>query len=426
VTTTLAGPGFDVATVRADFPVLSRTVHDGVPLVYLDSAATSQKPRQVLDALADYYERHNANVHRGVHTLAEEATALYEGARDLVARFVNAPDRDSVIFTRNATDAINLVAGVLPFAPEPWRIGAGDEIVVTEAEHHSNLLPWQLLAQRTGARLRWIRLTPEGLLDETDIDSVINPATKMVAFTATSNVLGTVTDVPRLVARAHSHGALALVDASQTVPHRRVDVGGWGADFVAFTGHKMLGPTGIGVLVARPGLLAELPPWQGGGEMVDEVTMEMSTYALPPHRFEAGTPPIAQAVGLGAAVEYLSGLGMDAVAAHERLISQALLDTLAELPGIRVLGPTTMSSGAVADRGGAVSFIVEGVHSHDVGQVCDSLGVAVRVGHHCARPALRALGVDSCARASTGVYTDLADVAALGTALRATQRFFGV
>lgn len=426
MTSTLVEHGFDVAAVRAQFPALSRTVHDGVPLVYLDSAATSQKPQAVLDVLDEYYERHNANVHRGVHTLAEEATALYEGARDRIAAFVGAPDRDSVIFTSNATEGINLVAGVLAFAPEPWRVGPGDEIVVTEAEHHSNLLPWQLLAQRTGATLRWIRLTPDGLLDEDDIASVINPRTKVLACTATSNVLGTITDVPRLVARAQENGALALVDASQTVPHRPVDIGAWGADFVAFTGHKMLGPTGIGVLVARAGLLADLPPWLGGGEMVGEVTMASSTYALPPHRFEAGTPPIAQAIGLGAAADYLSALGMDAVAEHEREITQALLDVLGDIDGIRVLGPRTLSSGAIPDRGGAVSFVVDGVHSHDVGQVCDSLGVAVRVGNHCAQPALRALGVDSCVRASTGVYTDLADVEALGTALRATRSFFGL
>ncbi len=427
-TLTTAGPRLDVVRVRADFPVLSRTVHGDVPLVYLDSAATSQKPRAVLAALDDYYTRHNANVHRGVHTLAEEATALYEGARDTVAAFVGAPDRDGVVFTKNATEGINLAANVLGYASTPaaLRVGPGDEIVVTEMEHHSNLVPWQLLAQRTGARLRWIGLTDDGLLEPRDLETVIGPATKVVAFTATSNVLGTATDVADLVRRAHAVGALALVDASQLAPHRTMDITAWDADVVVFTGHKMLGPTGIGVLVARAGLLDSLPPFSGGGEMVDEVTMEVSTYAAAPHRFEAGTPPIAQAVGLGAAVDYLSALGMDAVAAHEREMTQQVLDVLADISGVTVLGPRTLASGPVGDRGGAVSFVVDGVHSHDVGQVCDSLGVAVRVGHHCAKPALRRLGVDSSVRASVGVYTDPADVAALGGAVRATQRFFGV
>ena len=421
------GPAYDVARVRRDFPILARTVHGELPLVYLDSAATSQKPQSVLDALEDYYTRHNANVHRGVHTLAEEATALYEGARDTVASFVGAPDRDGVVFTKNATEAVNLVAGVLGLADTPaaLRVGPGDEIVVTEMEHHSNLVPWQLLARRTGARLRWIGLTDDGLLDPRDLESVLTPTTKVFAFTAASNVLGTMTDVPDLVRRAHAVGALALVDASQLAPHRTLDVAAWGADVVVCTGHKMLGPTGIGVLVARPELLDSLPPCFGGGEMVGEVTMAVSTYAPAPHRFEAGTPPIAEAVGLGAAVDYLSALGMDAVAAHERAMTQLVLDSLADIAGVRVLGPRVLASGPVADRGGAVSFVVDGVHSHDVGQVCDSLGVAVRVGHHCARPALRRLGVDSCVRASVGVYTHEADVVALADSVRAAQRFFG-
>ncbi len=423
----VAGPTFDVARVREDFPILARTVHGDVPLVYLDSAATSQKPQSVLDAVEDYYTRHNANVHRGVHTLAEEATALYEGARATVTSFVGAPDRDGVVFTKNATEAVNLMAGVLGLADTPAavRVGPGDEIVVTEMEHHSNLVPWQLLARRTGARLRWIGLTDDGLLDPGDLDSVVTPATKVLAFTAASNVLGTMTDVPDLVRRAHAVGALALVDASQLAPHRPLDVAAWGADVVVCTGHKMLGPTGIGVLVARPGLLDSLPPCFGGGEMVGEVTMAVSTYAPAPHRFEAGTPPIAEAVGLGAAVDYLSALGMDAVAAHERAMTRLVLDSLADIAGVRVLGPRALTSGPVPDRGGAVSFVVDGVHSHDVGQVCDSLGVAVRVGHHCARPALRRLGVDSCVRASVGVYTDEADVVALADSVRAAQRFFG-
>lgn len=412
---------FDVAAVREQFPILSRRLPGDRPLVYLDSAATSQKPRAVLTAMADYYELHNANVHRGVHTLAEEATAAYEGARATVAAFVGAGDAREVVFTRNATEALNVAAGLLRDAPEPWRVGPGDEIVVTEMEHHSNLVPWQMLAQRTGATLRWLRVTPGGRLDLSDLTEVVNPRTRVVSLTYVSNLLGTVNPVATVAARAHEIGALVVVDASQAVPHLPVDVGSLGADLVAFTGHKMLGPTGIGVLWGRGDLLDSLPPLLGGGEMVDEVTMAVSTYAAAPHRFEAGTPPIAEAVGLGAAVDVLSGLGMDAVAAHEREITGLLLDGLHGLDGVRVLGPDT-----VHERGGAVSFVVDGVHPHDVGQLLDDSGVAVRVGQHCAKPACDALGVPATVRASCHVYTDAGDIAALVDGLGATQRFFGV
>jgi len=413
------GDRFDVAAVRSQFPILSRRLPGDRPLVYLDSAATSQKPRAVLSAMSDHYEFHNANVHRGVHTLAEEATAAFEGARAKVAAFVGAGDPREVVFTRNATEALNVAAGFL--REEPLRVGPGDEIVVTEMEHHSNLVPWQMLAQRTGATLRWLRVTPGGRLDMSDLTEVVNARTKVVSLTHVSNLLGTINPVATIAARAHEIGALVVVDASQAVPHLPVDVGSLGADLVAFTGHKMLGPTGIGVLWGRGDLLDSLPPVLGGGEMVDEVTMAVSTYAPRPHRFEAGTPPIAEAVGLGAAVDVLSGLGMDAVAAHEREITGLLLDGLHSLDGIRVLGPDT-----VDDRGGAVSFVVDGVHPHDVGQLLDDSGVAVRVGQHCAKPACDALGVPATVRASSHVYTDAGDVAALVDGLRATQRFFGV
>ncbi len=420
---TLVGrrPRFDVAAVRGQFPILSRRLPGDRALVYLDSAATSQKPRAVLTAMADHYELHNANVHRGVHTLAEEATAAYEGARATVAAFIGAADAREVVFTRNATEALNVAAGLLRDAPEPWRVGPGDEIVVTEMEHHSNLVPWQMLAQRTGATLRWLRVTPHGRLDLSDLTEVVNARTRVVSLTYVSNLLGTVNPVATVAARAHEIGALVVVDASQAVPHLPVDVGSLGADLMAFTGHKMLGPTGIGVLWGRRDLLDSLPPVLGGGEMVDEVTMAVSTYAAAPHRFEAGTPPIAEAIGLGAAVDVLSRLGMDAVAAHEREITGLLLDGLHGLDGVRVLGPDT-----VDERGGAVSFVVDGVHPHDVGQLLDDTGVAVRVGQHCAKPACDALGVPATVRASSHVYTDAGDIEALVDGLRATQRFFGV
>ncbi len=300
-------PGLlDTEAIRKDFPVLDRLVHDGRKLVYLDNAATSQKPRQVLDALNEYYEQHNANVHRGVHVLAEEATALYEGARDKVAAFINAPSRDEVIFTKNASESLNLVANMLGWADEPYRVDRETEIVITEMEHHSNIVPWQLLSQRTGAKLKWFGLTDDGRLDLSDIEQVITEQTKIVSFVLVSNILGTVNPVEAIVRRAQEVGALVLIDASQAAPHMVLDVQALGADFVAFTGHKMLGPTGIGVLWGRQELLEDLPPFLGGGEMIETVSMHSSTYAPAPHKFEAGTPPIAQAVGLGAAVDYLT------------------------------------------------------------------------------------------------------------------------
>jgi len=411
--------GYDVERVRKDFPILDRMVHGEQPLVYLDNAATSQKPRQVLDALTDYYERHNANVHRGIHTLAEEATALYEGARDTVAAFVGAPSRDEVIFAKNSTEALNLVANVLAHAGPPHGIGPGDEIVITEMEHHSNIVPWQLVAERTGATLRWFRLTDEGRLDLSGADALITARTKVVAAVHVSNILGTLNPVQELARRAHEVGALMVVDASQSVPQMPVDLSTLDADFVAFTGHKMCGPTGIGVLWGRGDLLEALPPFLGGGEMIEMVSMQGSTYAPIPHKYEAGTPPIAQAVGLGAAVDYLSDLGMDAVYAHEQDITGYALDQLAGVAGLSIIGPASTE-----DRGGAVSFSLAGIHPHDVGQVLDEQGIAVRVGHHCARPVCLRYGVPATTRASFYVYSNRAEVDALVRGLDVVARYF--
>ena len=402
---------YDVARIRKDFPLLDREVRPGVPLVYLDNAATSQKPQAVLDAMRDYYEQHNANVHRGIHTLAEEATALYEGARDKVTRFINAADRREVVFTKNSTEALNLLARTIPLAP-------GDEVVVTEMEHHSNLVPWQLATQRAGATLKWIGLTDDGRLDLADLDRTITPKTKVVAFVHQSNLLGTVNPVDVVVAKARQVGALAILDASQSVPHMGIDVQALGVDAVAFTGHKMCGPTGIGVLWGRYDLLEALPPFLGGGEMIDEVTMAGSTWAVLPHKFEAGTPMIAEAVGLGAAVDYLTDLGMDSVREHEHELTSYALDKLQAVESLRIIGPTTTE-----DRGGAISFALEGIHPHDVGQLLDEKGIAVRVGHHCARPACLRYGVPATTRASMHLYSTTAEIDALVEGLDHVRRY---
>jgi cysteine desulfurase / selenocysteine lyase len=419
-------PGLlDTERIRKDFPILDRFVHTtadgpGRPLVYLDNAATSQKPRQVLDAVTGYYERHNANVHRGVHVLAEEATALYEGARDKVAAFVGAPDRNEVIFTKNASEALNLVATVLAWATDEHGVGRDDEVVITEMEHHSNIVPWQLLCQRTGATLRWFGLTDDGRLDLSRLDEVVNERTKVVSLAYVSNVLGTVNPIGTVVRRAHEVGAMVVVDASQAAPHMPLDVAALGADFVAFTGHKMCGPTGIGVLWGRRGLLETLPPFLGGGEMIETVSMTGSTYAKVPHKYEAGTPPIAQAVGLGAAVDYLSEIGMENVAAHEHAVTAYALEALSSVDGLRIIGPTT-----AVDRGAAVSFTLGDIHPHDVGQVLDELGIAVRVGHHCARPVCIRYGIPATTRASFYLYSTPAEVDALLAGLEHVKRFFG-
>jgi len=418
---TESASAYDVAKIREDFPVLARRLDGDKPLVYLDSANTSHKPQVVIDAVADHYAMHNANVARAMHQLGAEATAAFEGARDKVARFVGAPSRDEVVFTKNATEALNLVAHVLGSVRGAGQIGASSEIVITEMEHHSNIVPWQLLCERTGARLRWFGITDDGRLDLGALDELVNEHTSVVSLTWVSNALGTVNPLAPIIERAHEVGALVVVDASQAVPQLPVDLGSLGADFVAFTGHKMVGPTGIGVLWGRYDLLAELPPFLGGGEMIATVSMERSTYAAPPSRFEAGTPPIAQAVGLGAAVDYLESMGMKAVAEHERAITAYALERLQEVGGLRIVGPTE-----AVDRGGAISFELAGVHPHDISQLLDSQGIAVRAGHHCAKPVHARFGVQSTARASFYLYTTTAEVDALVEGLEHTKRFFKV
>jgi cysteine desulfurase/selenocysteine lyase len=417
----------DVEAIRADFPILTRTVRDGRRLVYLDSGATSQKPRSVLDAERWFYENVNAAPHRGAHQLAEEATAAYEGARATIAGFIGAADNE-VVFTRNSTEAINLVAYALSnaaTAKEPelrrYAVGQGDEIVVTEMEHHANLLPWQQLCERTGATLRWFGLTDDGRLDLADLATVVNERTKLVAVTQQSNILGTINPLGEVVARAHEVGALVLVDGAQSVPHQPVDVAALGADFLVFSGHKMLGPTGVGVLWGRYEVLDALPPFLTGGSMIEVVRMEGSTFAAPPQRFEAGVPMSAQVIGLAAAVEYLQGLGMANVLAHEQALTGYALAQLQAVPGVTVVGPPDTVA-----RGGAISFTVEGIHPHDVGQVLDDLGIAVRVGHHCAWPVVRRYGVPATTRATFYVHTGYDDIDALVDGVREAQRFFGV
>jgi cysteine desulfurase/selenocysteine lyase len=411
----------DVAALRADFPVLERRVGDGAKLVYLDSGATSQRPTAVLDAERRFAERSYAAVHRGAHTLAEEATDAYEGAREAVAAFVGMP-ADGLVWTRNATEGLNVLAYALT-DPEDGELALrpGDEVVVTELEHHANLVPWQRACRRSGATLRWIPLTDDGRLDLATLDDVITPRTKVLAFAHVSNVLGTVNPVELLVERARAVGALTVVDGCQSVPHLPVDVAALGVDAMVFSGHKMLGPTGVGCLVARPDLLAALPPVITGGSMVETVTMETATFRPPPQRFEAGTPPVSQAVALHAAVDYLRGVGMDRIAAHEHDLAGRLLDGVASVGGVRVLGPTT-----TVDRIATVSFAVEGVHPHDVGQVLDASGIAVRVGHHCAQPVHRRYGVTASTRASAYLYTTAAEVDAFVDALSRVRAFFGM
>jgi cysteine desulfurase / selenocysteine lyase len=402
----------DVEAIRADFPALARTVRNGNPLIYLDSGATSQKPVQVLDAERSFYERHNGAAHRGAHLLSEEGTEIYEGARAKVAAFVGA-DVGEVVFTKNATEAINLVAYTLTASIKP-----GDEVLITEMEHHANLVPWQQLAERTGATLRWFKVLPDGRLDLDE--PLITERTKIVALSGQSNVTGVMPPVAEIARLAHEVGALVLADGAQLVPHHPVDVKALDADFLAFSGHKMLGPLGLGVLYGKRDRLEALPPFLAGGDMIEVVRMEGSTFQPPPARFEPGVPPAPQAAGLGAAIDYLTALGMDNVAAHEESLTAHALDALREINGVRILGPDTTK-----DRGGAVAFEVEGVHPHDVGQVLDELGVAVRTGHHCAWPLHRALGVQASTRATFYVYNTHAEVQALADGIRYAQRFFG-
>jgi cysteine desulfurase / selenocysteine lyase len=401
----------DPEAIRKDFPALSRLVRNDRPLIYLDSGATSQKPIQVLDAEREFYERHNGAAHRGAHLLSEEGTEIYEGARAKVAAFLGA-DPGEIVFTKNATESVNLVAYALTSSIRP-----GDEILITEIEHHANLVPWQQLAGRTGATLRWFKALPDGRLG---VDpSLITDRTKIVAVTGQSNVTGVIPPVAEIARLAHEAGALVLVDGAQLVPHHPVDVKSLDVDFLVFSGHKMLGPLGLGVLYGRRDRLEALPPFLFGGDMIEVVRMEGSTFQPPPARFEPGVPPAPQAAGLAAAVDYLTRLGMDNVAAHEESLTAHALDALQEIKGVRILGPTTTK-----DRGGAVAFEVNGVHPHDVGQVLDDLGIAVRTGHHCAQPLHRVLGVPSSARATFYVYNTHEEVDALAEGIRRAQRFF--
>ena len=416
---TLPGLLPDLEVLRKDFPILARTVAGGQPLVYLDSANTSQKPQVVIDTMVDHLERHNANIARAMHTLGAESTEAFEGARDKVAGFIGAPSRDEVIFTKNVTEGLNLLSNTFAWAEGDLRVGPGDEVVITEMEHHSNIVPWQLLTERTGATLRWFGITDDGLLDLSNIDELITERTKIVSLTWVSNMLGTINPVRQIADRAHEVGAVVIVDAAQAVPHLTVDVVESGADFVAFTGHKCVGPTGIGVLWGKADLLDRLPPFHGGGEMIETVTMERSTYAKAPHKYEAGTPPIVEAVGLGAAVDYLGHVGMDAIHAHEQAITRYALDGLATVPGLSVLGPLDPTR-----RGGAISFEIDGVHPHDVAQVLDSRGVAVRAGHSCAKPAHARFGVQSSTRMSSYLYTTPAEIDAFVEGLEYVRSYF--
>ncbi len=407
--------------IRSDFPIFQRTIRDGKRLVYLDSGATSQKPQSVIDAELDFYRLHNAAVHRGAHQLAEEATDIYEGAREIVADFIGAAV-DEVVFTKGATESLNLVAYAMGNAPvgNRFHLTNGDGIVVTEMEHHANLIPWQQLAARTGASLSWFDVTPEGRLDLSNIDSIITEKTKVVALTHQSNVLGTINPLAAIIKRAHQVGAVVVLDACQSVPHMKVDVKNLDIDFLAFSGHKALGPTGIGILWGRASLLAELPPFLTGGSMIETVTMTGATWAPAPKKFEAGVPNMAQAAGLGAALTYLSKIGIENVHAHELALTKYLLEGLTAIDGVGIVGPTSTN-----DRGGSISFTIGDIHPHDVGQFLDSQGIAVRTGHHCAWPLNRKMGVVATTRASLYLYNDIADCDALLAGVKDAQRYFG-
>jgi cysteine desulfurase/selenocysteine lyase len=406
---------FNVELVRRDFPILQRTVHNR-PLVYLDNAATSQKPLAVTDAIVEYYQGHNANVHRSIHTLGDEATTRYEMAREKTRRFINAPAVEGVVFTRNATEAINLVA-------HAWgrqNVREGDEIVLSVMEHHSNLVPWQMLAQETGATLRFIDIDDEGLLRWEDVQRLIGERTKLVALTQMSNVLGTINPIREIAEAAHAYGALMLVDGAQSVPHMPVDVQDLDCDFLAFSSHKMLGPMGVGILYARPAILDSMPPFLGGGHMISHVGLEEATYNVAPWRFEAGTPDIGGVVGFGAAIDYLEGLSMEAVRQHDVELTDYAMRALEQIRGVTIYGSRDASM-----RGGALAFNYEDIHGHDVGTVLDSQGIAVRAGHHCAQPLMKRLGVEATARASFYVYNRREEVDALADGIRELEKLFG-
>ena len=412
---------FNASVIAQDFPILSRKIRDGKRLVYLDSGATSQKPNVVIEAQSDFYRLHNAAAHRGAHQLAEEATDALEGARQIVASFINA-DVDEVVFTKSATEALNLVSYAMGNAQKGNRfhLSAGDGIVVTEMEHHANLIPWQQLAARTGASLSWFEVTPDGRLDLSNLASVITEKTKVVALTQQSNVLGTIIPLDEIVKRAHEVGAVVVLDACQSVPHMVVDVKALEIDFLAFSGHKTVGPTGIGIFWGRSELLAELPPFLTGGSMIENVTMTSATWAPAPRKFEAGVPNMAQAVGLGAALTYLTKIGMNQIHEHERALTEYLLNEFSTIDDLKVIGPQDIHM-----RGGIVSFSVGEIHPHDLGQYLDSQGIAVRTGHHCAWPLTRKLGVPATTRASFYLYNTKDDLDALVAGIRGAQKYFG-
>ena len=411
----------DAHAIAQDFPILSRKIRDGKRLVYLDSGATSQKPNVVIDAESDFYRLHNAAVHRGAHQLAEEATDAYEGAREIVAQFLNA-SVDEIVFTKNATESLNLISYAMGNAApgNRFHLIAGDSILVTEMEHHANLIPWQQLAARTGATLKWFTVTDDGRLDLSQINSMIDEKTKVVALTHQSNVLGTINPLEAITKRAHEVGAVVVLDACQSVPHMKTDVKALDIDFLAFSGHKAVGPTGIGVFWGRAELLADLPPFLTGGSMIENVTMESATWAPAPKKFEAGVPNMAQAVSLGAALTYLTKIGMDNIHQHEIALTKYLLEGLSAITDLRIIGPKTTEL-----RGGVVSFTLGDIHPHDLGQYLDSQGIAVRTGHHCAWPLTRKLGVPATTRASVYLYNTTDDLDALIVGVQGAQKYFG-
>jgi cysteine desulfurase/selenocysteine lyase len=405
---------FDVDKVLADFPILQQDAYPDRPLIYLDNAATSQKPSAVIEAMSHYYESYNANVHRGIHRLSEEATAAYEGARQRIGDFIHAPDPATIIFVRNTTEAINLVAS-------SWgrvHINHGDEILLTEMEHHSNIVPWQLLAEEKGAVIKYLPFNADGTLTLDKLEEYLTERTKLFAFTAMSNVFGTINPVKELVKAAHDVGAITLIDAAQSVPHLPVDVIDLDCDFLAFSAHKMCGPTGIGILYGKRELLEQMPPFMGGGDMIRRVRLDGSTWNDLPWKFEAGTPSIAEAIGFGAAVDYLEELGMDSIHAHEQFLADYALEAMSEIKGIRLLGPPSNQ------RGGVVSFSLKGVHPHDISQILDSDGIAIRAGHHCAMPLHQQLKIPASARASFYMYTRTEDIDRLVTGLNGVRKIF--
>ncbi|MCA9899877.1 MAG: cysteine desulfurase [Ardenticatenaceae bacterium] len=404
----------DVNKIRADFPILQEEAYPGVPLVYLDSAASSQKPLPVIEAMNHYYRHTNANVHRGIHRLSEEATNAYEGARERIARFINAADSAEVIYVRNATEAFNLVA----YSWARANLQSGDEILITAMEHHANIVPWQILAEERGVVVRHLPFLPDGTLDLEQLPQLLTEKTKLFSFTAVSNVFGTVNPVKQLVDAAHNVGALAMVDAAQAVPHMPVDVQAWDCDFLAFSGHKMCGPTGIGILYGKRHILEAMPPFMGGGDMIRRVTLEGSTWADLPHKFEAGTPSIAEGIGLGAAVDYLTNLGMENVHAYEQQITNYALEALSEVEKLKILGPSA------AQRGGVAAFTIKGLHPHDIAELLDKDGIAIRAGHHCAMPLHQVCGINSTARASFYIHTTTEEVDKLVESLNRAKKVF--